>query len=239
MFLKNDSRSPAPTYQRVAELAEAQRRLPREWSEAAAETNLLTVLSAEATELGEILDAWPPIRETNTETGGIAMLRWLLHRVLPYPCFLLDERHVAVRLGVVRASLNAAIEAGGQLAESLGRCRYAGILAEFDGPRWWRTRIESLLWDLAPTRDPTAVFEALQGLSELPLEQARTPNCVIALDADYVPRNEPVDLASAVRIRLDDWPPYAEDAWAAIDEAREDGRLRDRVLPIDRARLGE
>jgi len=70
-------------------------------------------------------------------------------------------------------------------------------------------------------------------------ERAATPNGVIVLSADYTPRQEPVDITKAVRIRLDDWPPYAESAWAAISDALEDPRLRDRVLPLDRPRLEE
>lgn len=237
VFLKNDSRSAIPTHERIGELADAQRRLPREWSEAAAEADLLQILSARRSELGEILDAWPPVREGNADNAGVAMLRWLLHRVLPYPCFLLDERYVAARLGVSCASLSAAAVGSGKLAEALSSCRYSGVLAGFDGPRWWRSRLEEMLWELAPGRDLPATVDALQALSDVSLERADTPNGVIVLDADYVPRSEPVDLARAVRIRLDDWPPYAEDAWAAIDDAREDPRLGDRVLPLDRARL--
>ncbi|MEX2193915.1 MAG: hypothetical protein WD844_01395 [Thermoleophilaceae bacterium] len=237
VFLKNDSRSSIPTHERVAELAEAQRRLPRDWREAAAETDLLELLGARESELDEILDAWPPIREVNTDTAGVAMLRWLLHRVLPYPCFLLDERHVAVRLGLSCSALNAAAEGGSKLAEALSRCSYKGVLAGFDGPRWWRSRIEEMLWELSPSRDLPTTVAALQALSDVPLERTETPNGVVVLDADYTPRPEPADVAEAVRIRLDDWPPYAEDAWASIDDAREDPRLRDRVLPLDRARL--
>jgi hypothetical protein len=237
VFLKNDSQSAVPTDRRVAELAEAQRRLPAEWREAAAEADLLRLLSASESELGEVLDAWPPIREVNADSAGVAMLRWLLHRVLPYPCFLLDERHVAARLGLSCASLRAAARRDDKLGQALLRCAYEGILAGFDGPRWWRSRVEAMLWELSPSRALPATFEALQKLSDVPLERIEMPNGVVVLGADYVPRSNPVDVAQAVRIRLDDWPPYAEDAWASIDDARTDSRLRERVLPLDRPRL--
>lgn len=237
VFLKNGSPSQVPTHERVAELAEAQRRLPAEWREESGETDLLQLLDARESELDEVLDAWPPIREVNRDTAGAAILRWLLHRVLPYPCFLLDERHVSVRLGVSCSSLTAAAEGGGKLAQVFARCAYSGILAGFDGPRWWRSRIEEMLWELSPNRDLPATVEALQALSDVPLERTQTANGVVVLDADYRPRPEPVDVAQAVRIRLDDWPPYAEEAWASVDDARQDPRLRDRVLPLDRTRL--
>lgn len=237
VFLKDDSRSSAPTHERVAELATAQRLLPAEWRDESGEIELLRVLSAQEEELSEVLDAWPPIREVGADTAGIAVLRWLLHRILPYPCFLLDKRHVSVRLGLTSRSFENVIAGGGRLAAELEESRYTGILAGFDGPRWWRPRIETMLWNLSTTKASPATTEELQIYTKVQLEHALPRNGVVVLDADYTPQEIPVDVVDAVRIRLDDWPPYAEDAWASAADARRDNRLRDRVLPIDRPRL--
>jgi len=239
VFLKNDSPSPVPTHERIAELADAQRRLPVTWTADTGEAELLSVLAATEDELTEILDAWPPIREVGKDTGGIAVLRWLLHRILPYPCFLLDERHVAVRLGMTRPSLTKITQGTNKLALALEGCRYKGILSGFEGPRWWRSRLEAMLWQFSPNGTLPATTDDLESYSDTGFERAATPNGVIVLSADYTPREEPVDITKAVRIRLDDWPPYAESAWAAISDALEDPRLRDRVLPLDRPRLEE
>ena len=237
VFLKQGSRSGIPTPERVLALADAQTRLPKWWPEESGDNELLRVLGAGVEELGEILDCWPPSREVGRDTAGTAVLRWLLHRILPYPCFLLDRRHVAARLGITCGSLNEAFSGGGALAEALGRCAYAGILAAFDGPRWWRSRVERMLWELSPDGALPATTDDLQHHTLLNLIPAATRNGVVALRADYTPAEEPVDVSEAVRIQLDDWPPYAEDAWAAIADAREDARLSRRVLPLDRDRL--
>lgn len=237
VFLKNESRSSVPTHERVAELADAQRQLPTTWSDDAGEAEIVRLLDADPAELADILDAWPPIREVGKDTAGVAVLRWLLHRILPYPCFILDERHVAVRLGLTCHSLHDVLISDGKLAEALERARYSGILARFDGPRWWRSRTEAMLWELSLDGLVPAATDDLQAFTDATVERAEPANGVVVLSADYTPRPDPVDVADAVRIRLDDWPPYAEDAWASVEDARQDRRLRDRVLPLDRERL--
>jgi hypothetical protein len=94
-----------------------------------------------------------------------------------------------------------------------------------------------MLWELSPNGALPATTKDLEAYADEPLERAVTPNGVVVLDADYAPREDPVHLADAVRIRLEDWPPFAEDAWVSIADARGDPRLRDRVLPLDRPRL--
>jgi len=144
---------------------------------------------------------------------------------------------VAVRLGITCGSLDEVITGGGALAEALRRCAYSGILAGFDGARWWRSRVERMLWELSPDGALPATANDLQKHTLIDLVPAATRNGVVALGADYTPADEPIDVSEAVRIRLDDWPPYAEDAWAAITDARADSRLCHRVLPLDRVRL--
>jgi hypothetical protein len=240
VFLKNDSASSVPTHERIFALLDAQRRLPSRWRADAGEQQLLEVLSADVGELSEILDSWPPIREVGEDSAGIALLRWLLHRILPYPTFLLDSRYIAARLGITCDSLQRLAAADGDLAGELARCRYAGILADFDGPRWWRSRLEQMLWTVAPSGSSLPAGAAdLQAHSPIELERSTCQNGVVVLSADYTAHDQPVSVAKAVRIRLDDWPPYAEQPWATIAEAMKDHGLRERVLPLDRPRLEE
>ena len=79
---------------------------------------------------------------------GLLFLRWMLQRVLSYPCFLLDETWLASRLTVTPASVREALP-GGLGDGLLGPAEYRGILVDFRGKRWWRMGVEYILWDLA------------------------------------------------------------------------------------------
>lgn len=142
-------------------------------------------------------------------------------------------------MGIECTSLGELTGAVGELPALLEACRYTGVLAGFDGPRWWRSRLERMLWSLSPGAASPAGLAELQAASPVELTPAKCANGVIVLRADYAAHDQPLDVAEAVRIRLDDWPPYAEQPWAAIAEARADPGLRERVLPLDRPRLAE
>jgi hypothetical protein len=234
VFLKHGSRSKKSTADRILELADAQARLPEHWDARNGEQALLAILGGRSEELGDVLDAWPPVREIGRDTGGVAILRWLLHRILPYPCFLIDETYAAARLGVTVDSFRAAVDAGTPFADAFAACRYGGILCRFDGPRWWRSRVETALWDVSASRVGPAAFNDLNELACGQLEPIATPNGVVVLGSDYVPHQEPISPREAVRIHLDDWPPYAEDAWASREDVLDDPDLRHRVVPSDR-----
>jgi hypothetical protein len=63
------------------------------------------------------------------------ILAWLLHKVLPYPSFLLNERQAAVRLGLTLTSFReiTALDSKSDLSCALAECKYGGVLAAFDG----------------------------------------------------------------------------------------------------------
>jgi hypothetical protein len=60
---------------------------------------------------------------------------------------------------------------------------------------------------------------------------------VLCIDDDFNVGAEVCDLSNAVRVQPDDWPPYAEQAWAPLELAQNHGRLRASVIQMDRRRL--
>lgn len=236
VFAKNESVSGVTTSRRIAQLASAQEALPTHWRDEAAEITLLRLLGAHEDELDEVLECWPPIREVARDSAGISLLRWLLHRIQPYPCFLIDRLHLAARLGVTVESLDSLIDEQSDLATALKGCAYSGILHEFEGRRWWRGRVEQLLWRLSGGRRPASI-EQLQALANTQLMPLSVSRGVVVVGADYTPHEPAADIEDAVRIQLDDWPPYAEPAWALISEVKNDPLLAQRVWPGDRDRL--
>ena len=75
---------------------------------------------------------------------GIALLRWLLHEILPFPTFLLDERYLAARLRMEPGSFSDRIRSkeGRNIRRALRSFEYRGALRQFAGVRWWRAGID-------------------------------------------------------------------------------------------------
>ncbi len=187
----------------------------------------------------DVVGCHPPITELVQRTHGLALLRWLLQRILPYPCFLLDVHHMASRLRVTRRALLAALENDlGRLFEPFA---YAGVLAGFLGPRWWAAGADRFLWELTDgdTSDPRKVLRLLAEKAGVTLEWGGVDQPVICIDADYRPLTEPQELANAVRIRPDDWPPYADQAWTTTELAHANPRLGALVIEADKPKLAK
>ncbi len=176
----------------------------------------------------------PPLHELSTWTDGLAVLRWLLHRVLPYPCCLLGVPELALRLRVEVAWLAENLQTGQRLRDAVESTRYRGLLEEFLEHRWWWAGWESLLRS-GPRGEPNsipdlhALLEHLAGVAPKPLSIAQP---VLAYNANgrfvsIEPR------ANCVRILPDYWPAYADEAWAKIEDAKNDDAVMRLVIPSD------
>jgi len=103
------------------------------------------------------------------------------------------------------------------LVDLLSPCRYRGPLSDFDGPRWWRDGIEQLLWDTTEgeSAEPEAVFRALAALNcAANLEKTTVVRPVATLDHLLNRESEFASRDEVVPLHLDDWPSYAEPAYA-------------------------
>lgn len=183
----------------------------------------------------DITQCRPPLSEMVERNHGLLFVRWILQRILPYPCFLFDTHHLAVRLRVTHASLEAAIRDG--RSSWLDPAAYRGVLVGFLGPRWWRAGVESLLWDLAGGSVSSKRLQAALVAAGVSLEPLTVPDPVVCIDQNYVPLMDPQAGDEVVRIVPDDWPPYAGQAWTTVALAREHPRLSAIVAEIDLGRL--
>lgn len=242
----NSQRETSLAYQ-VLSLASGVRELPSSWpiddpkkSEQQIQELLLVPKNAiwflKAWE--EIQDCYPPVHELSEWSHGLAILRWLLHRILPYPCFLWDSDQLAARLRVTRDSLKQTIVKDSKLSHLLKPVRYQGILSDFLGTRWWRAGVESILWQITEGQsfDPQKTFAIIKHHAPK-VKALNLTQPVICLDRDYQPVNEFVDISAAVRIQPDSWPPYADQAWTTIEMAKQEPRLKALVLRQDRSKL--
>jgi hypothetical protein len=187
----------------------------------------------------EVEASAPPIFELTEWSHGIAVVRWLLHRVLPYPGFLWNSRRLASRLRVQHDSLIRALNRKTKLRAVLERYRYKGALANFLGPRWWRAGIEYILWQETDGKslNSQAISKALKRVGGVSLAPLDLKEPVLCVDRNFELVAQPTDSTGAVRIRPDDWPASAEQPWMALTSVRKNDELKSLVVPEDRERV--
>jgi hypothetical protein len=193
-------------------------------------------LSWAETAIAQIEDCRPPAHALARDTLGKSFVRWLAHRILPYPTFLLNDEHAANLLGIQMSSLFA-------LAESdVLRDRaalYSGPLDGFLGRRWWRAALQQLLVDAECNQwdPPELKAEALAELTGVQLDGLTSDQPVVI----YSPQGYVLDIdapaETSLRIQPDGWPAYADDPWASVVDVTEDSDFRTLVAQIDRRRL--
>ena len=242
VFEKNE----ASLFRRVVQLAQATQGLQGGWpaDSSASETRARELLDlddqAEWSERAwrEVRECQPPLYELGGGSHGVLFLRWLLHRILPYPCFLWDIDWVAARLRIPEEALRQLMTSDSDLARDLRRLKYTGILAGFLGDRWWRTAIEDYAWELAgESSGGAAEFRRrLCAKAGRALELVLPRDPVVCLDGDF--KVEGVGSPEiAVRVRPDHWPPFADPAWMDVETVSDDPELSAMVEPLDRYRL--
>lgn len=243
VFEKSDSDS----YMQAVKLAKAVQLLRGEWPDDAYESEArareLLKMDGEVQWFDrswrEVRECQPPIHELAGSTHGVLFLRWFLHQILPYPCFLWDIHWVAARLRLRVEDLQRLI-ANNQcdLARDLQQRKYTGLLAGFLGDRWWRSAIEHYAWELggASSGNQMVFREKLRNRTDEDVELIGLNHSVVCLDRDF----RPVEFASpqdAVRLRPDYWPTFADAAWMKITTVGDDPMYRAMVEPIDQYRL--
>lgn len=165
-----------------------------------------------------------------------SVVAWMLRQSLPYPSFLIQDRHVAVRLGISLACLRAATEAATGLGKSLRRTRYKGILADFERPRWWGAGVDAIEWGLPRLKEPRT--EALRQLvAPVPLVELEFADPVVVSDADLVETDEIVPATDCVRASDEHFPPQSAPAWVKIADAKQDKALARKVRQEDQREL--
>ena len=233
-------------YKQMALLADAVRQLPIQWPEdsdgSTSTVRKLLALNEDVNWLDrcwlEVLDCRVPIHELATGRHGILFIRWLLHQVLPYPCFLWAEYWVAARLGITVDALSKVLKGNNALAKDLESMRYSGILAGFLGDRWWRGALEDYVWVAAGhTADGQQLREALIERAGMYLEPIDANPAVVCMDTDLQPTDQFLSPMTAVTLRPDHWPPFADSAWMDIEKVRENLDLRSMVDPLDLHRV--
>jgi CheY-like chemotaxis protein len=175
----------------------------------------------------DVLRCRPPLYDLASSTRGMSIVRWMLHRIMPYPCFLMDESEIAIRLRVENISKAQDLFARIEVFE------YTGLLAGFAGRRWWRLGVERWLFDATEGNAGNSMAVAELALSLGALTEHKWMRPVATLSATFEKNAAPSEADGVVRIRPDDWPPYADDAYAVTSDVSDAIELRRIVEPAD------
>jgi hypothetical protein len=168
----------------------------------------------------------PPLHEFADHTQGVGVLRWALHRVLPYPTFLLDEAHLAARLRVSLSSFRSCLNSGA-LGSLFSESTYRGQLHGLLGRRWWRAGIEAEIFELTADSpgDLGVLHQTLQ--QRVPdLETVDEPRLFPVIDGQFRLKDQLAKQKEVVEILPDDWPPFADAAWALRSDLEDSPELR-------------
>lgn len=230
----------------VVQLARAAQRLQGDWpadpsaSEARARELLKLDDNNEWAERAwrDVRECQPPVYELGGGHHRVLFLRWLLHQILPYPCFLWDANWVAARLRLRVDDLERLMDSDCDLARDMEQLKYAGVLAGFLGDRWWRTAMEDYVWKLRGESSgrPGEFEDRLREKAGEAVELVTVRDPVVCLDENFRPRGT-ASPNEAVKLRPDHWPPFADAAWMKIEIVRGDGELMALVEPLDQYRV--
>jgi hypothetical protein len=245
-FEKSPTDTPKATFEMAHILAAAVAELPEKWDDKNADEARETIrqLLAIPEDAPWSAQAWrdseaahPPLDEMTLRVHGILLIRWLLTRVLYYPCFLINRFWLAARLGATPESIDASLN--GPLKKFLAPALYTGLLEGFAGRRWWRAGVESLLWQAAGQKSAGTpeLRSLLKSKHKVLLEPASHDYPVSCINGDYLPLDHVYDPALTVRLQLDDWPAHADPPRTTIETARADPRLSALVMLADRKHL--
>jgi hypothetical protein len=224
----------------VADLARLALKLPHnvEWTRAAvrdvAAWRPPTWSDAKIDQRPQILRQHLPVQPDLRSVRSV--LAWLIRQALPYPSFLLRDRHLAIHLGLSLESVRAALAAETQLARRLKRVAYRGVLADFEGDRWWSAGVDALAFALPRQQEQRdAALVAL--LDPVPMAKLGLVDPVVVSDADLVETDEIAAASECVRAADEHFPPHAPSAWVKIEDARQDRALARKVKLEDQPEL--
>jgi hypothetical protein len=180
----------------------------------------------------------PPIHEISSSTHALAVIRWVAQRILPYPAFLTETMGLAARLRIPIEDLDRLLQADTKLTVALRGVEYTGILCDLYGRHWWRAGIDDLAFQWTEGEGGVDRLQrAIDGLAGKKI--AFLDNDVVPAIDDSYRVQELIPAGDALRLQPDDWPPFADDAWASRELLADSPTLRGLLVPTDAQLLSD
>jgi hypothetical protein len=184
----------------------------------------------------------PPISEVGTARAGArgatAVLRWLLHQVLPCPGLLVSNRYAAWSLGIELDGFEEAATGGDtDFAKMLEEARYAGPGHALYPRRWWAAGIDFIGWQLRDqSYEKGGIQQALDAMAGVGQHPLAPPEKVVVVNSDL----EEEGLATideAIESYPPGWPAEALKLWMRRAEATNDAAAKSMIDPAELATL--
>lgn len=170
------------------------------------------------------------------EDDGVALIRWMLHLVLPYPSLFLDAVEVSVLCRVQPEWGTIQLEEeNSAISKLFETSRYNGILSKFLGPRWWRAGVLAALrtaTDGSP-HDADVLSSRFHSMYDLAVPILRIATPVRTVDEEFRLTTNIVDVEEAVRLEPEEWPAELGPPWIPLVQIAGNPRLRRYVLERD------
>lgn len=172
--------------------------------------------------------------------GVTPVLRWLLHRALPYPGLFISDLHAAWTLGIEPASLPKIVEraANSNWTRELAGCIYTGPASELFSRRWWAAGVDFAAWQLRQESESmqSSPRAALTKLAGPDLDPAEGSEKVVVVDTDF---NEQgfAPIEEAMQLHPPGWPAAAAEPWMRRDMILAEPLMQSMLDPTDRALL--
>ncbi|KAA0024028.1 hypothetical protein [Antrihabitans cavernicola] len=226
-----DVREALDPLEQIVSLATAMQAFPADWSKG--RTRAIGADWVGATRLPwsnlavrQINQCRPPLEVAESSAHGLAWLRWLATRILPFPTFLLSDVRVAALLGVTPLSLKGTLASSGSgVANQLRACIFEGPLSGMQPRRFWRAGIIELVESFVMSSDITDSSEVGRTLVKLDgnLLAHEIDDPVVCIDRDYRELDTIASRDESQRLAPDGWPPYADPAWALSSSIESEG----------------
>lgn len=195
-----------------------------------------------AAAVNSIAASLPPISQEPGESGSpprapASLIRWLLHRALPYPGLFLSDLQLSSRLGVAVRDLDKLAAGATPWASALSAGRYAGPGSTLMARRWWTSAVDYAALELFEAAEDVGPTEALQKLAGVEVAPLGIDSPVVVSDESFV-EIDIAPLEQAVQVRPPGWPIEAMLPWLAVKTADGHPWLRYLVDPADAREVG-
>lgn len=181
----------------------------------------------------------PALSERYGTRGTAPVLRWLLHRVLPYPGLLVSDSYAAWTIGLELDSFRLVVDRkpDSEWARDLLSSMYQGPADDLFPRRWWSAGIEYAAWSIREKSQQHDCMTTL--LTKLVGEDVRTldgAEKVVVVDLDFKEAGLE-EISRAYQIHPPGWPAEAIEPWMRRELVEREPSVLAMLDPDDRLRL--